>query len=90
MGLREGYGRLIHPTGDMYLGDWKNDKANGTGTFSNLEDYSYNGDWVDDCQHGHGTEMWESNNSKYTGKFERSKKNGKGLYTWADGSYYEG
>ena len=49
MGLREGYGRLIHPTGDMYEGDWQGDKANGSGTFSNLEGYTYQGDWVDDC-----------------------------------------
>ena len=48
-GLREGYGRLIHPTGDMYLGAWKNDKANGRGIFSNLDGYSFEGDWVDDC-----------------------------------------
>ena len=52
MGLREGYGRLIHPTGDHYEGDWNDDKANGHGVFSNLEGYKYEGNWVDDCQDG--------------------------------------
>lgn len=42
-GVREGYGRLIHPTGDMYEGEWANDKANGQGVFENLEGYSYCG-----------------------------------------------
>lgn len=35
-------------------------------------------------------ETWKSNNSKYVGHFEKSKKNGHGRYEWADGSFYEG
>ena len=67
-----------------------NDKANGRGTFSNLDGYTYEGEWLDDCQHGEGVETWDSNESKYTGNFKDSKKSGKGRYEWADGSYYEG
>ena len=66
-GLREGYGRLIHPTGDMYEGDWFQDKANGQGVFSNVEGYRYDGEWLEDCQHGQGIETWLSNSSNYTG-----------------------
>ena len=47
--MREGYGRLIHPTGDMYEGEWQLDKANGRGVFTNFEGYRYEGDWLDDC-----------------------------------------
>lgn len=58
--------------------------------FENLEGYSYHGEWQDDCQHGQGVERWLSNDSKYEGDFVDSKKNGRGRYEWADGSYYEG
>ena len=47
--MREGYGRLIHPTGDTYEGEWQLDKANGFGIFSNPDGYRYEGDWQEDC-----------------------------------------
>ena len=32
-----GYGRLIHSDGDVYLGYWANDKANGFGVYTHLD-----------------------------------------------------
>lgn len=32
-GKAEGFGRLYHPNGDLYIGNWKNDKANGKGKY---------------------------------------------------------
>ena len=29
--MADGKGRLIHPDGDYYQGDWKKDKAHGNG-----------------------------------------------------------
>ena len=30
------------------------------------------------------------NGDKYQGQFEKGKKHGQGIYTWADGDYYDG
>jgi hypothetical protein len=31
--MAEGKGRLIHSDGDVYIGDWKEDKASGKGYY---------------------------------------------------------
>jgi hypothetical protein len=31
--MAEGKGRLIHSDGDVYIGDWKEDKASGKGLY---------------------------------------------------------
>ena len=36
-----GYGRLIHTDGDVYFGDWVNDKANGRGDYHHVEGALY-------------------------------------------------
>jgi hypothetical protein len=47
----------------------------------------YNGACKDGLAHGVGT---AKGIDLYTGKFKKGFPNGKGKYTWADGSYYEG
>ena len=32
-----GQGRLIHADGDVYEGDWKNDKAHGFGIYTHMD-----------------------------------------------------
>jgi len=46
--LAEGKGRLIHADGDIYEGDWKNDKAHGKGIYVHMDGARYDGDWVED------------------------------------------
>lgn len=47
-------------------------------------------------QHGYGEEIWggteDGNNGRtcYSGAFYKGKKQGRGKFEWADGSYYEG
>lgn len=46
--MANGKGRLIHSDGDVYVGDWKDDKAHGEGTYTHLEGAKYTGAWNDD------------------------------------------
>jgi hypothetical protein len=46
--------------------------------------------WKDDKQHGQGKEIWNNGAETYEGEFVDGKKNGKGKFSWSDGSYYEG
>ncbi len=57
-GVRGGPGRVIHKNGDMYEGEWKNNKADGYGTFTTTDGQKYTGDWVGDRKHGKGKEVW--------------------------------
>lgn len=37
--MADGKGRLIHPDGDYYQGDWKKDKAHGNGKLKIIRQY---------------------------------------------------
>jgi hypothetical protein len=41
-------GRLIHSDGDVYDGEWLNDKAHGKGVYLHKEGSSYEGEWFED------------------------------------------
>lgn len=41
--VREGYGRYIHPNGDVYEGNWKTGKMEGGGKFTHHEGIELNG-----------------------------------------------
>ena len=56
--MANGIGRLIHADGDVYEGEWKNDKAHGKGIYIHRDGASYTGEWFEDKQHGYGTEKW--------------------------------
>eukprot|EP00350_Pseudokeronopsis_sp_OXSARD2_P007106 CAMPEP_0170548592 /NCGR_PEP_ID=MMETSP0211-20121228/6870_1 /TAXON_ID=311385 /ORGANISM="Pseudokeronopsis sp., Strain OXSARD2" /LENGTH=194 /DNA_ID=CAMNT_0010854203 /DNA_START=510 /DNA_END=1090 /DNA_ORIENTATION=- len=84
---------MTHANGDIYEGNWQNDKACGYGVFVDTVNAKYEGYWLDDLQHGEGIESWgtaEVPQAIYIGNFFKGKKNGKGRFQWNDGSYYEG
>jgi len=46
--MANGYGRLIHADGDMYEGEWKDDKAQGVGVYIHADGAKYEGEWFED------------------------------------------
>ena len=42
--MANGLGRLIHSEGDVYEGEWLNDKAHGVGKYSHLDGATYEGE----------------------------------------------
>ena len=87
--VRHGRGIQISPDGDIYEGDWLNDKPNGYGLYTQIDGTKYEGEWKDHKQNGKGKEIWP-NGALYEGEFLDGKKNGKGKFIWSDGSIYEG
>ncbi|WP_443641291.1 trypsin-like peptidase domain-containing protein [Candidatus Njordibacter sp. Uisw_039] len=88
------FGTYTWSDGDKYVGEWKDNKNTGQGTYT----YSPNGEWAgnkyvgefkDGNFNGQGTYTWPSG-SKYVGEYKDNKKNGQGTYTSADGSKYVG
>ena len=81
-------GKIYHADGDIYEGEWLDDKANGEGKYIR-KGLIYEGQWKNDRQNGHGIEKLDDG-SYYEGDFVNGKKEGKGKYVWADGSSYIG
>ena len=48
--MSNGKGMLIHNDGDVYEGDWVNNKAQGTGEYRHYDGARYVGEWVNDIQ----------------------------------------
>jgi hypothetical protein len=77
---------MTHANGDVYNGQWQDDKANGYGVFIDVNNAKYEGYWYEDQQHGEGIETWgetngaENTNATYIGNFYKGKKNGKGRF----------
>jgi hypothetical protein len=75
-GLFHGRGKMSQANGDVYMGEWQNDKATGRGSFYDAsQGVRYKGEWLNDAQHGQGEEWWdEGARTKYTGEFYKGKK----------------
>ena len=49
------YGEWAFDNGDKYVGEWKDDKNHGQGTYSYAEGDKYVGEYKDGLRHGQGT-----------------------------------
>ena len=72
-----------------YVGEWKDGKRNGQGTFTSADGNKYVGEFKDDKANGQGTFSW-INGNKFVGEFKDDKRNGQGTFTSADGNKYVG
>ncbi len=76
--------RPTYPKGDKYVGELKDGKPNGQGTYFLLADNQFKGDkyvgeYKDGKYNGQGTYTFASGN-KYVGEFKDGKYNGQGTY----------
>lgn len=72
-----------------YLGEMKNDKANGKGVAVWKNGSTYQGDWKDNLRHGAGEFTW-ADGEKYIGDYENDLRQGTGTYITKNGERYEG
>jgi len=75
--------------GGQYVGEVKNGKRHGKGTFTWPNGNKYVGDFKDDKRTGQGTYTWGSGGN-YVGEFKDGKIHGKGTFTYANGNKYVG
>ena len=74
------FGTFTFPSGNEYVGEWKDDKRHGYGTFRFVDGDKYVGEYKDDKRHGHGTYIFGP------GEFEGDKYVGE----WKDDNPWEG
>ena len=72
-----------------YVGQYKDGKKNGQGTFTWPSGNKYVGQFKDGKRNGQGTYTW-LDGEKYVGQYKDGKRNGQGTFTWPDGNKYVG
>ena len=88
-GEPEGYGVMVHASGDMYEGQWRAGKREGVGTYHSADGSKYVGQWVAGQKQGHGTYRF-ADGEKYEGEWESGKPSGGGTYRYPSGDSFEG
>ena len=88
------FGTFTWASGDKHVGEYKDGKRNGQGTYtfgpnSEWAGDKYVGEYKDDKRNGQGTYTF-ANGNKYVGEYKDGKKSGQGTFTWANGDNYIG
>ena len=92
-GKREGKGTaVVYKNGNLlftFVGEYKDDKANGQGTLTWPDGEKFVGEYKDGKEHGQGTHTWPSGD-KFVGEYKDGKEHGHGTYIWPSGKKYVG
>ena len=83
-GMRQGEnGRMTYASTASYIGEWENDKRNGTGTYTYANGDVYTGAWVQNEMTGSGKMTYAAggNYDNYDGLWANGKWNGQGTLT---------
>ncbi|MBP5231536.1 MAG: hypothetical protein ILO68_07375 [Clostridia bacterium] len=88
--MRHGNGKMTFAvTGDVYEGQFYEDRLTGTGTFTYANGDVYSGGLQDSMKQGFGVFTF-SNGNRYEGNFDKDVKSGYGTFTWKSGAVYRG
>ena len=82
-------GTKTYASGDKYVGEFKDDKANGQGIVNSANGDKYVGEFKDDYANGQGTYTY-ANGDTYVGEYNDGKESGQGTETFASGATYVG
>ncbi len=88
--VREGRGKMIFASGNVYNGQWKNGMMHGLGEFVfAATGERYVGDFVNGTLHGQG-KLYYVSGLVYDGGFVKGKREGGGTLIYPNGDRYEG
>ena len=79
----------LYEDGSKYVGEFKDGKQHGQGTYTYANGDKYVGGFKDGNWHGQGT-LTFANGDKYVGEWKDDKKHGQGTTTYANGDKYVG
>jgi hypothetical protein len=88
------FGSWTASNGDKYVGEFKDGKQDGQGTYYYLADnqfkgYKYVGEYKDGKRNGQGTFTYPDG-EKYVGEYRDDQRNGQGTYSFVNGNKYVG
>ena len=88
------FASFILDNGDIYVGEWRNNKRDGEGTYTFADGNKYTGEFKNGQSHGEGTFIFGPNSEwagdKYVGEFKLDKFHGEGEYSYSNGDIYIG
>jgi hypothetical protein len=82
-------GTITFPSGDKYVGEYRDNKRSGQGTYTFPNGAKYVGEYRDDKRSGQGT-LTYPNGENYVGEFRDGYYHGQGTYTFHQGDKYVG
>ena len=82
-------GELYYANGDMFRGEWVQDRATGNGILMYANNNRYEGSWLDDRRHGQGA-FYHADGSRYEGEWAQGRKEGKGTLYFNNGDSFTG
>lgn len=89
-GVREGSGKMVYASGNIYSGEWHNGMKHGLGEFIfTATGERYVGEFEDDVYNGQG-KLYLSSGMVYDGRFVKGKRDGGGTLIYPNGDRYEG
>ena len=68
-----GFGRILLPNGNHYIGSFKNNLKDGYGVYTWYNDNYYEGNWNDNQQDGAGKFFHAENRKIWIGKFSKGQ-----------------
>ena len=83
-----GFSKIQYSNG-YYIGEFKNKKEDGQGTYVWNSGDKYIGEWKHGNMTGQGTHTW-TNGNKYIGEWKDGIRTGQGTFFWKDGDKYYG
>lgn len=86
---RDGKATVKYPSGDIFVGEYRNLKRNGHGVYKFAGGGEYDGEYVNGAREGQGT-LVMPDGSKYTGTFINNKREGHGVFVYSNGDRFEG
>jgi hypothetical protein len=88
------FGTANWPSGEKYVGEWRDGKRNGQGTNTWVNGNKYVGDWKDGKSNGQGTYFHLADNAakgaQYVGEHKDGVRSGRGSLTFPGGTKYIG
>lgn len=81
-------GELTYPSGRKYVGEFRDGKYHGQGTYTSPDGQKYVGEFRDDKYNGQGT-FTDAGGNKYVGEFRDGRRHGQGTLWWPDGTIHQ-
>jgi hypothetical protein len=87
--VRHGHGTMKYSNGNIYTGDWIEDRFDGHGEYIWADGRRFIGNFKEDKIDGKGTGIWPDGR-KYEGEYKRDLAHGHGLVILPSGRAFEG
>ena len=90
LGLRHGLGFMYYKNGELYIGKWKNDLANGCAVYTTARGDKYIGMWKNNMFTWNKNMIIFANGDRYEGETQNGFLCGHGKMTYENGDVYVG